>query len=53
MFDICHLTSVILFLVGAGMGVACLLASAHVLSSCQVVSKSHETKWLAGLSLSK
>ena len=35
------------------MGVACLLASAHVFASCQIVSRSRKTKWLAGLSLSK
>ena len=35
------------------MGVACLLASAHVFASCQIVSRSPEIKWLAELSLSK
>ena len=48
-----HLSSVISFLVGAVMGVACLLALARVLELSNCTSTSRETKWLAGLSLLK
>ena len=52
---ICHPSSDICHLIFSRcvMGVVCLLASAHVFASCQIVSRYCKTKWLAGLSLLK